>query len=210
MTKGQIVELVKGYLSGESTTQDIMHKVDARRLELYIDAAFRDVVYEVYKTNQAGLSEYAKKYDGIAVSLDGVTGAYTSTLPAATVQLSGTSSGIRRVNFDTGTDLEFVPVDAEIAESISMLDVSDININDVIGYYPRNNKLVEYLNFPAAFAAETLRMDLVIPFTEYGDSDEVALPSGQNLNLITAVVKLLTGRPEVDLANDNTTKTENK
>ena len=206
MTKGQIIELIKGYLSGESTTQDMMHKVDARRLELYIDAAFRDVIYEVYKTNQAGLSEYAKKYDGIAVSLDGVTGAYTSVLPAAILQLPGTASGIRRISLDAGTKLEFVPVDAEIAESISMLDVSDVNINDVIGYYPRDNKLVEFLNFPVAYAAETLRMDLVIPFTEYAASDEVSIPSGQNFNLITAVVKLLTGREPVDLKNDNREK----
>ena len=208
MTKSQIIELVRGYLAGGSATGDILHKIDPRRLTLYIDAAFRDVVFEVYKTNTQGLSLYTRTYDGIAVVQDGTTDVFTSILPAATIQLSGVASGIRRISLDSGVNLEFVPVDAEIAESISMLDVSDVNINNVVGYYPRDNKLVEYLNFPAGYAAETLRMDLVIPFTEYGSDDEVSLPSGQNLNLITAVVKLLTGRSEVDLLNDNTTKTE--
>ena len=203
MTKSEIVELVKGWLSSESTTMDMMHRVDKRRLELYIDAAFRDVIFEVYKTNTQGLSLYARTYDGIAVSQDATTDTYTATLPKPVLQLPGVAQGIRRISIEDETTLDFVPLEADEFENFSMLDTGNAIICDSIGYCLKNNLLVEFFNFPDSRSGDLLRMDIIIPFSEYGDSEDVPLPSGQNMNLITAVVNLLTGRPTVDLLNNN-------
>ena len=203
MTKAEITELVKGYLSGGSTTQDMMHKVDARRLQLYIAAAYQDIIYEVFRTDQSGLSLYAKTFTGVAVAADAVTGLYMSELPEAIIQLPGVASAVRSVRFDTGTELIFVPLEADLMESMKMLDAGTYAINPTIGYCLRGTNSIEFMNFPLAEAGETLRIDLVIPFTAFSASEQVHLPSGKVSVLIEAVIGLLTGRPRVDLVNDN-------
>jgi len=107
------------------------------------------------------------------------------------------------VRFDTGTELIFVPLEADLMESMKMLDSGDYTINPTIGYCLRGINSIEFMNFPVASAAETLRIDLVIPFTAFSASEQVHLPSGKVSVLIGAVIELLTGRPRVDLKNDN-------
>ena len=210
MTKAEITELVKGYLSGGSTTQDMMHKVDARRLQLYIAAAYQDILYEVFRISTEGLSLYARTYDGIAVAQDGTTDVYTATLPKPIIQFPGVAQGVRRISIEDETTLDFVPLDASEFENFSMLDAGNTTICDSIGYCLRDNLLVEFFNFPNSRSGDLLRMDLIIPFNEFDSTDEVFLPSGKASVLIQGVVSLLTGRPTVDLTNDNATKAEAK
>ena len=203
MTKAQIIEVVRNHISGGSVVGDILHKTDKRVIELYIDIAYKDMIYEVFKKDQAGLSLYVKTFKDVTVSQDTDTEVWTATISASVVQLPGTASAIRRISTNKGETLEFVPVDAEIAESIGMLDVSDVNINSVIGYCLRNNNLIEFINFPASMSATKLRIDALISFSSYANTDEVYLASGQANVLLQGVIGLLTGRPVVDLKNNN-------
>jgi len=204
MTKSVLIELLRGWLSGESATQDILHKIDPRRLEFYISASYQDMLYEMFKTNIEGLSLYAKTFKDVVVAQDTDTEVWSAEISASIMQLPGTASAIRRVSTNKGKTLEFVPVDAEIAEAIGMLDVSDVNINSCIGYCLRNNNLIEFINFPASLSATKLRIDVLISFSSYADTDEVYLASGQANVLLQGVVGFLTGRKPVDLVNDNT------
>jgi len=203
MTKAEIIELVKGWLSSESTTMDMMHRVDKRRLELYISVSYQDMLYEMFKKNTEGLSLYVKTFKDVTVSQDTDTEVWSAEISASIMQLPGTASAIRRISTNKGKTLEFVPVDAEIAEAIGMLDVSDVNINSCIGYCLRNNNLIEFINFPASLSATKLRIDALISFSSYADTDEVYLASGQANVLLQGVIGLLTGRKTVDLVNDN-------
>jgi hypothetical protein len=132
-----------------------------------------------------------------------------SELPEAIIQLPGVASAVRSVRFDTGTELVFVPLESDLMESMKMLDSGDYKINPTIGYCLRGTNSIEFMNFPVAEAASTLRLDIVIPFTAFSDTDEVHLPSGKVSVLLEAVIGLLTGRPRVELKNDNA-ETENK
>jgi len=203
MTKSVLIELLRGWLSGESATQDILHKIDPRRLEFYISASYQDMLYEMFKTNIEGLSLYAKTFKDVVVAQDTDTEVWSASISASIMQLPGTASAIRRISTNKGKTLEFVPVDAEIAEAIGMLDVSDVNINSCIGYCLRNNNLIEFINFPASLSATKLRIDVLISFSSYADTDEVYLASGQANVLLQGVIGLLTGRKTVDLLNDN-------
>ena len=203
MTKAQIIELVRNHISGGSVVSDLLHKTDPRVIELYVAAAYQDIVYEVFRTDQSGLSLYAKSFMGVEVAADAVTGLYMSELPEAIIQLPGVASAVRSVRFDTGIELVFVPLEADLMESMKMLDSGDYKINPTIGYCLRGTNSIEFMNFPEASADETLRIDLVIPFTAFSDAEEVHLPSGKASALIEAVIGLLTGRPRVDFLNNN-------
>jgi len=209
MTKSEIIALVRNHISGGSVVGDLLHKTDPRVIELYVAAAYQDIVYEVFRTDQSGLSLYAKSFMGVEVAADAVTGLYMSELPEAIIQLPGVASAVRSIRFDVGTELVFVPLEADLMESMKMLDAGNYTVNPTIGYCLRGTNSIEFMNFPLAEAAETLRIDLVIPFTAFSASEQVHLPSGKVSVLIEAVIELLTGRPRVDLKNDNA-ETENK
>ena len=203
MTKSEIIALVRNHISGGSVVGDIYHKTDPRVIELYVAAAYQDIVYEVFRTDQSGLSLYAKSFMGVAVAADAVTGLYMSELPEAIVQLPGVASAVRSIRFDTGTELIFVPLESDLMESMKMLDSGDYKINPTIGYCLRGTNSIEFMNFPVAEAANTLRIDLVIPFTAFSASEQVHLPSGKVSAFIEAVIGLLMGRPRVDLLSNN-------
>jgi len=277
MTKGKLIELIRGYLAGGSVTQDFLHKVDPRRLELWINEAYSKLIYDAFRLDQRGLSLYTKTYTGIAITQDATTDIYESDLPASIIQLPGVASGIRGVAVDNGVDVEFVPVEAEVSDYITGLEVGDDVINTVIGYRPRGNKKVEFYNLPSSMASETgtaddggsgtllirktgtafessnikvgdvihnvtdgswaevsvitdddnitttqlvggtgntwagdnvylapaLRMDLVIQFSEYNESDDVYIPSGKNQEFFEMVLGLLMQRKPVETLSDN-------
>lgn len=278
MSKAELVELLRGYLSGESATADILHKIDPRRLQIYIGRAFNTLMYEIFRKDKGSLSLYVKTYTATTVVLqDAITGVYSSTLPVAIMQLPDVASGVRRVSADNGRGIEFVPIDAETVEYLKDLEVSDVNINNVVGYYLRNNKKIEFYNLPSSMVTETgtantggsgtllkrktgtafessniqegdiihnttdgswaevvtitdddnitttqlqggtdntwaeddaylspaLRLDLVIAFEEYADSDSIFIPSGKDIELLAILIEMLSKRKPVDTLSDN-------
>ena len=203
MTKSEIIALVRNHISGGSVVGDLLHKTDPRVIELYVAAAYQDILYEVFRISTEGLSLYARTYDGIAVAQDGTTDVYTATLPKPIIQFPGVAQGVRRISIEDETTLDFVPLDASEFENFSMLDAGNTTICDSIGYCLRDNLLVEFFNFPNSRSGDLLRMDLIIPFNEFDSTDEVFLPSGKASVLIQGVINLLTGRPTVDLLNNN-------
>ena len=155
MTKAVLIELLRGYLSGESATQDILHKIDPRRLEIYIGRAFNTLMYDIFRKDTSSLSLYCKTYTARVIAQDSITGVYSTTLPATIIQLPDAASGVRRVSFDNGTGIQFVPISAEQAESFQGLDVSNTTINSVPGYFLRHNDKIEFFNMPSTMESET-------------------------------------------------------
>ena len=277
MTKAQLIELLRNHLAGGSVTADYLHKVDPRIMEQYISRAFNQLMYDIYRKDKSSLSLYCKTYTARVIAKDSITGVYSTTLPATIIQLPDAASGVRRVSFDSGTGIEFVPISAEQAQSFQGLDAANSTINPTVGYYLRHNDKIEFFNMPSTMESETgtadaggsgtalvrktgtafessnitvgdiihnttdgswaevseitdddniittalaggvadtwaedneflcpsLRVDLVLPFEEYDDTDDIYIPTGKDMELLHILIELLTQRKPVDLLNDN-------
>lgn len=160
MTKAVLIELLRGYLSGESATQDILHKIDPRRLNYYIGRAFNTLMYDIFRKEKNSLSLYCKTYTARVIAQDSITRVYSTTLPATIIQLPDAASGVRRVSFDNGTGLAFVPISAEQAQSFQGLDSANATINPTVGYYLRHNNKIEFFNMPSTMESETGTADV--------------------------------------------------
>lgn len=151
----------------------------------FLDAAIEKVLNEfynlVYLRSPLELARYTKEYgytSSIAVALEGATGLYYSNYPTGVsiVPLPDKASGVRRVSTPTQGGITFYPMDSR--EMDLVLSGSFVHtLRNKIGYVPRRTR-VEYYNVSASSSIITtgVRMDLIVPFSNYADTDVVLVP----------------------------------
>ena len=198
MQKDKIIELVRQSVFGGSATSDRLHQADPRRIELDITAAFNTVFFQIFKKEPSNLDRYSKQYKNVDVSYDSTTALYYSTLPAPIIQFPVTGDGIRRINTMQGVDITFVPVNQQDTELMYGLEFDEID--DVIGYY-LNGSTVYYYNHDDTITS--VKMDLVVPFTEWDMNEDVPVPSGKDLEIINIVREMYNLKPIDRLNNQN-------
>jgi hypothetical protein len=74
------------------------------------------------------------------------------------------------------------------------------SIDDVIGY-SLSGSIITYYNFDPIITA--VKMDLVIDFTEWDLSEDVPIPSGQDLEVINIIRQMYNLIPVDKLNNQN-------
>lgn len=198
MIKSKIIELVRLNVFGGKETVDRLHLADPRRVELDISAALNTIFFKTFKKDPSNLDRYSKPYLNVAVSYESSTQLYYSILPAKVIQYPICGDGIWNINTMTGKDVSFVPV--QMNEVELMFESEFGNIDDVIGYSLSGSR-INYYNFDPIITA--VKMDLVVDFTEWGLSEDVPIPSGQDLEVTNIIRQMYSLKPIDKLNNQN-------
>lgn len=163
---------------------------------------------EVFRMNPLSLQRFVKGYGyavPLAVLTEASTGIYYTTLPENIVYIPDKASGVRRIAPATQIGIGFYPMDQR--EWDLVMGGSYVNyVKDKIGYIVTPTR-VEYYGMTGAIITSGVRMDCLIPFSKYADTDVVLYPEHKDengLGFIDRVVEHFRDKPAVDLLDDNT------
>jgi hypothetical protein len=185
------------------------NKFHPRYLDACIEKVLAEMYNEIWAYDPLSLQRFCKRYGGtttIAVSQDLNANIYYSTYPAKFIPFPDKSSGVRRVSERQQGGMTFFPMDQREVELVS----SGSNVNTVtskIGYVVTADRL-EYWGMTAAIAAVGVRMDLIVPFSVYADTDNVIVPEltdSQGQGFMSRVLRVLSVVQPPDQIDDNRT-----
>jgi len=196
MTKQEIRSLIFNLLPKYSQGAEYHKEV--------IDSAIEDVIKQLYLETFAraplSIQRYVKRFGTvtpITVSLDASAGIYYSSYSSLgtgvmPLSLPDKSSGVRRVTTVAQAGVKFFPMDQRELELVN--DSYFSTVTDKIGYVVTQDR-VEYWGMTAAIANAGVRMDCLIGFSDYGDTDQILIPDipeGQNNEGKTFEFRVLT------------------
>lgn len=203
MIKREIVSLVRNLLPKE----DKVSKYHERFLVATIEKVLLEMYADLYAIRPSLLDNYTKTYGAttpIVISLEASSGIYYSTLPVTICNLPSKNSGLRHIYPIAQTGNQFQPMDAREADLIFNTDVAVVSSK--IGFRVRQDSRVDYWNTNAVVRVAGVRMDLLIPFSQYLDTDVVNIPEfteKQGGTFAQRVLTLLGVVPPVDLIDNN-------
>lgn len=201
--KIKLIELIKHRLEGEAETKNL-GKLHPVVIEYNISQAYNFLLVRTLQGRVSNLDPYTKEYNDVAIAQDATTGVYYSELPAPIIPIPRMAgNGIVRISSTGSNELDFVPVTNSQLKVMYNLMVNDVT-DDVISYVFKNGR-IEYYGMSADEAAETVNLELVVPFEAYDDTDYVSLPTGSSEALIEMVVNFMIGTPDSDNLNNNNT-----
>jgi hypothetical protein len=205
--KIELIELIRHRLEGEPRTKHL-GKVHPEIIAFNIGLTYKSLVSQILQKRTVDPDPFIKEYTDVSVSLDATTGDYYSTLPANIIMLPRrAASGVISVRPNDDTAIEYVPI---TNGQLKVSDGLEVNlVDDVVGYTYKNNR-VEYQGMTATIAANDVRMELVIPFEDMADTDEVNIPTGYDDALFGMVVNKMLGLPDSDNLNNNNSFNPNK
>ena len=184
----------------------------------YINRAIEKVIAglyeEVWRMNPLNLQRYTKQYGystAITINTDLTTGRVYCTLPASIVPFQDRLSGCRRISTITQGAAKFFPVDPREMDLLANGSYSD-TVTNMIGYSVGQNE-IEFYNMSPAIQAQGVRMDLIVPFSEYDEDEEVKIPeietsagtryNASSQSFVDKVMQILGIAPKVDTKDDN-------
>ena len=208
MTRAEIRSLIRNSLP----------KVDKnnRFHDLYIDGcaekSLASLYHDIFLIKPLALANYTKGYGyatPIAIQTENSTGIQYCTLPESIIPFEDKFSGVRRISTPTQGPFMFFPM--EVREMDLVANGSYFGtVNTKVGYAVGQTR-VEFYNLPPSITG--VRMDLIIPFSKYGENDEVKIPeitdvSGTNYRQVAKtfmdrVMEILGIVAPVDLKDDN-------
>jgi len=181
--------------------------------DLIITAAIEKVINEMYteawRKNPLELQRYVKGfgYDAaLAINHEAATDIYYTSYPVgiSIVPFPDKASGCRRVSTIIQGGLTFFPMDAREADLVR--SGSDVNtVTAKIGYITLPNR-IEFYNMNDVVSGAGCRVDLIIPFSNYEDTDTVHIPEFDDIQGNTfedRVLKTLSVIQPVDQKDDN-------
>ena len=179
-----------------------------RVIDAECEAVLNQMYNEVAGASPLSLMRFVKGYGyttPLAVLSEPSTGIYYTTLPENIVPILDKSSGVRRVAPATQTGKKFYPMDQR--EWDLMMNSSFVsNVKNKIGYCVTSTR-IEYYGMTGAIITSGVRADLLIPFSEYLDTDVILVPEHTDkdgLGFIDRVVQSFKDKPpELDLIDDN-------
>lgn len=176
MTKQEIISWIRGFTVREDQTAR-MHE---RWLIAVIEDVLKEMYGELYKATPKLLDLYTKSYGtttAVTVIFDSANEIYYSTLPATIINLPSKSSGVLHIYPKVNTGNIFHPMDSREADLVFNTDIGTVTTK--IGYKVKTdsaNMRVEYYNMNTTVRDTGVRMDLLIPFSVYSDTDIVLIP----------------------------------
>ena len=203
MIKEEWISFVKGLLPKEDKT----NKYHPRFIEAAIEDTLKGMYSDLYEINPNLLDNYCKRYGtptAITIVQEAGSGIYYSTIPEKIVNLPCKSSGVRHIYPAVHTGNAFQPMDAREADLVFNTDIAVVTSK--IGFNVRQDTRIEYWNTSAAVRAAGVRLDLLIPFSAYLDSDVVEIPQmtdKQGGSFTKRVLEVLGVIQPVDLVDDN-------
>ena len=206
MIKSEIRSTVKNSLQKYDKTARYHDRV----LDAVIEKTLNELYTEVFIANPLTLQRYTKGYGyttPLIIMYEAVTGIYYTILPENIVPFNDKASGVRRIAPATQIGTSFFPMDQREWD-LATKGVQSSKVKDGIGYIV-NFARVEYYGITSNIITSGVRMDLIIPFSEYGDANVVLIPEHLDdgkRGFIDRVVARLVTIPPVDLKDDNKEK----
>ena len=178
-----------------------------RVIDAECEVVLNQLYNEIAMANPLSLMRFVKGYGyttPLTVLTEPSSGIYYTTLPENIVPIMDKASGVRRVAPATQTGKKFNPMDQR--EWDLMMNSSFAGyVKNKIGYCVTPAR-VEYYGMTGAIITSGVRMDLLIPFSEYTDNDVILIPEHTDkdgLGFIDRVVQSFRDKPPVELTDDN-------
>jgi hypothetical protein len=174
MIKREIISSIKNLVGRVDPTQDFHNRV----LESVCERVLIEMYSDLYKLNPRLLDLYTKQYGvttPITIKREAATGLHYSTLPVKICNLPCKSSGVRHIFTLVRGGNIFVPMDAREADIIFNTDIAVVTSK--VGYQVRQDTRVDYYGASSLYTnGTTVVMDLLVPFSQYGENDVVMIP----------------------------------
>jgi hypothetical protein len=216
MLKAELRSLIYNVLPKYSEGSEYHKEVIDRAIEKVLNQLYN----EAYLKNPLSLQRYTKRFGGVTaipVALDAIAGIYYSLYPVSTkhpsrivpVSIPDKSSGVRRISTLAQGEITFYPIDQREMDLIPSCAFN--GTVSKIGYAVTQDR-VEYLNMTVAIATAGVRMDVLVNFSDYDETDQILIPdvpSLENENFTDMVLKILGLIQPQDTVNDNIDKQTN-
>jgi hypothetical protein len=211
MIKSELRSLVKNLLPRFNEIE-VAHP---RVIDAAIEKGLNEFYNLIFLRNPHELQRYTFQIGytvPLAVSYEATTHLYYTDYPTAyhPIVIPDKCSGIRRISTPVQGGIQFHPMDSRELDLV-MHGAYVQNVTDVIGYVTGRTR-VEYYNIPASVIASGVRLDALIPFSEYADTDIVLTPEltgDQGTGLVERILQLLSQVKPVEL-NENKQMQEGK
>ena len=183
-----------------------------RVVDAYLEKALAEYYNLVFLRNPLELQRYTCQFGyttPIAIAYEAATHLYYSSYPTgiSIIPIPDKASGVRRVSTIIQGSATFFPIDAREFDLVQGGAYVD-SVTAKVGYCPRRTR-IEYYKPTAAIIAAGVRLDLLIPFSQYADSDIVLVPelvNDQGLGLIDRVLQMFEKTPPIDLIENTKTQ----
>lgn len=202
MIKSEIRSEIKNRLQRFDKTARYHDRVLDAEAEVILNIMYN----EVFRMSPHSLQRFCKQYGysvALTVQTEASTGIYYTTLPEKIVYFPDRCSGVRRVAPATQTGSMFFPMDQREWD----LALGGMYINyakDRIGFIVTPTR-VEYYGITGDIITSGVRMDCIIPFSKYADTDVVIYPEHtleDGIGFIDRVVMRLQDKPPADLLDN--------
>jgi len=168
---------------------DDSKNVHPDHVKFALSKAWNNLLYDTFRKHPRQLDFYAKEYTGETPALNATTNRYELAMPAPILQLPDFGEGVRNITPEQYEGPEFV-VTNEIDQEL-YYDLDVYNVDDVIDYTVRVDKIIFGTNMTAPVAAAGVRVLLIIPFDEFADTDEIPVPSGKDEQFYNLTLQFL-------------------
>jgi hypothetical protein len=204
MQRQEIRSIVRNALPKYDKTNRFHDEFLNRIIEKVIAQMYNDI----WQVSPLNLQRYVKQYGyttPLTVLTEPNTGIKYTTLPESIIPFQDKASGVRRISTVAQGAVMFLPMDAREIDLVSNGSFFD-TVTAKIGYAV-NQTRVEYYNMSAAVEAAGVRMDCIVPFSKYAETDEVKIPEMADTRtgetFMDRVLKVLGVVQEVDIKDDN-------
>jgi hypothetical protein len=209
MIKSEIRSLITNLLPKWDKTA----KYAPRVVDATIERVLGELYNESFRMSPFSLQSYTRGYGYVTpLVVSTYNSIYYTILPDKIIPFPDKASGVRRVSTALQTGFTFFPMDSRESDLILSGSYSN-GVTDKIGYaLIQSNDVapasyrVEYYNMTAAIAAVGVRMDLVVPFSSYLDTDNVLIPEipdQEGKTFTDRVLEILGVVRPVDTLDDN-------
>ena len=180
------------YILENYNMRDDAKDIHPDHVKFALSKSWNNLLYDTFRKNSDSLNFYTKEYTSQSAVLNATTNKYEITLPAPILQLPDTSlrEGVRSLTVDAWEDIEFVPQSEQ--ENMLLYNLDVYNVDDVISYDVRFDKIIfGQEGTDVDLTTYDFRLSLVIPFSEYNDTDELPVPSGKDMEFQNLTMQFL-------------------
>jgi hypothetical protein len=200
MEKAKLVELVRQEVVRQQPTLDSVEHTHPQAIEDEVERAYDALVKQYYANNknmlEADFDYYAKKYNSNAVQSVSDDIRYIQ-LPAKVIDLPmGTGLVHARAR---GGKINFHRVTEAELDSIRNLEI--YCCSGKVFYYKDGDRIVLDSPINEFGLIESVDLKLVVPFSEFLDTDDIHLPTGDMV--VSSMILELMGYKPTDNTNDN-------
>lgn len=186
MTKEQLIEFIG---------KELPTPQHPEMIALAVGRAFNQLLYTTFRKDMSNLDLYTRAFN-TTIREDGNV-LYT-TIPSSIVQLPVPGDGIRMISPTKEKGMYFSPMGEHAMRAFEAFDTP----SSYVGWCIRNGR-IEYQDT----TVRDITISLIPPFEAYDDDDEVHIPSGADVQLISLAHQFLNIMPPEKKTIDSNERT---